>query len=67
MSDATTAGQSGGETAKLTLPSGEHEFKIVHQVEGAPGIELVSSKSDRCAEEITPAAGICSAVCHRSR
>ncbi|WP_372670353.1 citrate synthase [Amycolatopsis kentuckyensis] len=40
MSDATTAGQSGGETAKLTLPSGEHEFKIVHPVEGAPGIEL---------------------------
>ncbi len=39
MSDATTAGQSG-ETAKLTLPSGEHEFKIVHPVEGAPGIEL---------------------------
>ncbi|MEV6878163.1 citrate synthase [Amycolatopsis sp. NPDC051128] len=40
MSDATTAGQSGGATAKLTLPSGEHEFKIVHPVEGAPGIEL---------------------------
>ncbi|RSD19214.1 citrate synthase [Amycolatopsis eburnea] len=40
MSDATTAGQSGGDTAKLTLPSGEHEFKIVHPVEGAPGIEL---------------------------
>jgi citrate synthase len=40
MSDATTAGQSGGETAKLTLPSGEHEFKVVHPVEGAPGIEL---------------------------
>jgi citrate synthase len=40
MSDATTAGQSGGETAKLSLPSGEHEFKIVHPVEGAPGIEL---------------------------
>src|SRR5689334_21561877 len=40
MSDATTAGQSGGETAKLTLPGGEHEFKIVHPVEGAPGIEL---------------------------
>jgi citrate synthase len=40
MSDATTAGQSGGETAKLTLPSGEHQFKIVHPVEGAPGIEL---------------------------
>ena len=40
MSDATTAGQPGGETAKLTLPSGEHEFKIVHPVEGAPGIEL---------------------------
>ncbi|MEU4251271.1 citrate synthase [Amycolatopsis sp. NPDC026612] len=39
MSDATTAGQSGA-TAKLTLPSGEHEFKIVHPVEGAPGIEL---------------------------
>ena len=40
MSDATTAGQPGGETAKLSLPSGEHEFKIVHPVEGAPGIEL---------------------------
>ena len=40
MSDATTAGQAYGETAKLTLPSGEHEFKIVHPVEGAPGIEL---------------------------
>ncbi|MFJ1760215.1 citrate synthase [Amycolatopsis sp. NPDC088138] len=40
MSDATTAGQSGGETAKLSLPNGEHEFKIVHPVEGAPGIEL---------------------------
>lgn len=40
MSDATTAGRSGGETAKLSLPSGEHEFKIVHPVEGAPGIEL---------------------------
>ena len=40
MSDATIAGQPGGETAKLSLPSGEHEFKIVHPVEGAPGIEL---------------------------
>ncbi|MGW4483188.1 citrate synthase [Amycolatopsis rhabdoformis] len=40
MSDATNAGQSGGETATLRLPSGEHEFKVVHPVEGAPGIEL---------------------------
>ncbi|WIX81568.1 citrate synthase [Amycolatopsis carbonis] len=40
MSDATNAGQSGGETATLRLPSGEHEFKVVHPTEGAPGIEL---------------------------
>ncbi|MYW95335.1 citrate synthase [Amycolatopsis rubida] len=40
MSDATNAGQSGGETATLRLPSGEHEFKVVNPVEGAPGIEL---------------------------
>jgi citrate synthase len=40
MSDATNAGQSGGESATLRLPSGEHEFKVVHPVEGAPGIEL---------------------------
>ncbi|HWD02295.1 MAG TPA: citrate synthase [Amycolatopsis sp.] len=40
MSDATNAGQSGGETATLRLPSGEHEFKVVKPVEGAPGIEL---------------------------
>ncbi|QRP46815.1 citrate synthase [Amycolatopsis sp. FDAARGOS 1241] len=40
MSDATNAGQSGGETATLRLPSGEHEFKVVQPVEGAPGIEL---------------------------
>ncbi|MEC3979594.1 citrate synthase [Amycolatopsis sp. H20-H5] len=40
MSDATTAGQSGGETAKLSLPNGEHEFKVIRPVEGAPGIEL---------------------------
>ncbi|GAA4536968.1 citrate synthase [Amycolatopsis samaneae] len=39
MSDATTAGQPG-DTATLRLPSGEHEFKVVHPVEGAPGIEL---------------------------
>ncbi|HEY2058917.1 MULTISPECIES: citrate synthase [Amycolatopsis] len=40
MSDATDAGQSGGESATLRLPSGEHEFKVVRPVEGAPGIEL---------------------------
>ncbi len=40
MSDPTTAGQASGETATLRLPSGEHEFKVVHPVEGAPGIEL---------------------------
>jgi citrate synthase len=40
MSDATNAGQASGDTAKLSLPSGEHEFKIVQPVEGAPGIEL---------------------------
>ncbi|MFI5608482.1 citrate synthase [Amycolatopsis sp. NPDC051903] len=40
MSDATNAGQTGGETATLRLPSGEHEFKVVHPTEGAPGIEL---------------------------
>ncbi|WP_051793058.1 citrate synthase [Amycolatopsis jejuensis] len=40
MSDATNAGQAGGETATLRLPSGEHEFKVVQPVEGAPGIEL---------------------------
>ncbi|GAA1029547.1 MULTISPECIES: citrate synthase [Amycolatopsis] len=40
MSDATNAGQSGGETATLRLPNGEHEFKVVKPVEGAPGIEL---------------------------
>ncbi|WP_328604613.1 citrate synthase [Amycolatopsis sp. NBC_00345] len=40
MSDATNAGQSGGESATLRLPSGEHEFKVVRPVEGAPGIEL---------------------------
>jgi len=36
MSDAT----SGGETVSLRLPTGEHELKVVHPVEGAPGIEL---------------------------
>ena len=40
MSDPTTAGQASGETATLRLPSGEHEFKVVDPVEGAPGIEL---------------------------
>jgi citrate synthase len=39
MSDATTAG-AGGETVSLRLPNGEHEFKVVRPVEGAPGIEL---------------------------
>jgi citrate synthase len=39
MSDATTAG-AGGETVALRLPNGEHEFKVVRPVEGAPGIEL---------------------------
>jgi citrate synthase len=40
MSDATTAGQTGGDTVSLRLPSGEHELKVVRPVEGAPGIEL---------------------------
>ncbi|WP_020670048.1 citrate synthase [Amycolatopsis nigrescens] len=39
MSDATAA-QNGGETVALRLPTGEHELKVVHAVEGAPGIEL---------------------------
>ncbi|HET6289136.1 MAG TPA: citrate synthase [Amycolatopsis sp.] len=40
MSDATTAAGQSGETATLRLPDGEHEFKVIHPVEGAPGIEL---------------------------
>jgi citrate synthase len=36
MSDAT----SGGETVSLRLPTGEFDLKVVHPVEGAPGIEL---------------------------
>ncbi|AXB45439.1 citrate synthase [Amycolatopsis albispora] len=39
MSDATSA-PSGSQTATLRLPNGEHELKVVHAVEGAPGIEL---------------------------
>ncbi|QFU86008.1 citrate synthase [Amycolatopsis sp. YIM 10] len=39
MSDATSA-PSGSQTASLRLPNGEHELKVVHAVEGAPGIEL---------------------------
>ncbi|WP_048876524.1 citrate synthase [Saccharomonospora saliphila] len=39
MSDATAA-QTGGETVRLRLPSGEHELNVVRAVEGAPGIEL---------------------------
>ncbi|MTD56937.1 citrate synthase [Amycolatopsis pithecellobii] len=38
MSDATAA--PGGSTVSLRLPTGEHEFKVVNAVEGAPGIEL---------------------------
>ncbi|QWF81768.1 citrate synthase [Amycolatopsis sp. CA-230715] len=38
MSDANAA--TGGETVALRLPNGEHELKVVHAVEGAPGIEL---------------------------
>jgi citrate synthase len=40
MSDATTAGQPGGETVALRLPSGEFELKVVEPTYGAPGIEL---------------------------
>ncbi|GAB2745180.1 citrate synthase [Amycolatopsis magusensis] len=39
MSDATSA-PSGSQTVSLRLPNGEHELKVVHAVEGAPGIEL---------------------------
>src|SRR5690606_3481808 len=39
MSDATAA-QSEGEKAVLRLPDGEHDFKVVRPVEGAPGIQL---------------------------